>query len=54
MEQRVGLVQDVTEKEIWRALTSIDDLKAPGVDGFGSKFFKASWSTMKENVTTEV
>ena len=37
------LVQGVSNREIKEALHSIDDTKAPGPDGFSSKFFKATW-----------
>lgn len=41
-------------EEIEAALKSIGDLKAPGVDGFGAKFFKAAWCTVKNDVTRTV
>ncbi|KAI5445139.1 hypothetical protein KIW84_013408 [Lathyrus oleraceus] len=31
-------------------LEGIGDLKAPGIDGFGAKFFKASWHIIKGDV----
>ncbi|GJW27374.1 RNA-directed DNA polymerase, eukaryota, reverse transcriptase zinc-binding domain protein [Tanacetum coccineum] len=37
------MIKDVTEEEIKKALFDIDDNKAPGPDGFTSKFFKKSW-----------
>ncbi|XP_058751951.1 uncharacterized protein LOC131625068 [Vicia villosa] len=40
--QRNMLIDHVTVAEIRDALNSIEDLKAPGVDGYNSKFFKAS------------
>lgn len=40
----------VTEEEIAKVLQGIGDLKAPGIDGFGAKFFKASWHIIKGDV----
>ncbi|XP_058784539.1 uncharacterized protein LOC131659350 [Vicia villosa] len=48
--QREYLTSIVTEKEIWDALKGIGDLKASGIDGYGSKIFKASWNTVKNDV----
>lgn len=52
--QRAELVKMVDIEEIEVALKSIGDLKAPGVDGFGAKFFKAAWCTVKNDVTRTV
>ncbi|GKE70792.1 RNA-directed DNA polymerase, eukaryota, reverse transcriptase zinc-binding domain protein [Tanacetum coccineum] len=37
------MFRDVSNDEIKAALFDIDDNKAPGPDGFTSRFFKASW-----------
>ncbi|KAJ9553884.1 LOW QUALITY PROTEIN: hypothetical protein OSB04_017929 [Centaurea solstitialis] len=37
------MVRPIDDKEIMEALFGIDDLKAPGPDGFSSRFFKKSW-----------
>lgn len=50
MEQRAFLVKPITVTEIEKALHCIGDSKAPSVDGFGAKFFKASWNIVKEDV----
>ena len=52
--QRAELVKMVEIEEIEAALKSIGDLKAPGVDGYGAKFFKATWCTVKNDVTRTV
>lgn len=39
-----GLTRSVTDEEIKEALFDIDIDKAPGPDGYGSMFFKSSWS----------
>nr|KAJ0211180.1 hypothetical protein LSAT_V11C400156810 [Lactuca sativa] len=42
-QQALDMVKDVTNEEIKAALFDIDDDKAPGPDGFSSKFFKKAW-----------
>lgn len=49
-EEAERLVKPVSEKEIKEAMYDIDDSKAPGPDGFTSKFFKASWSIVGKDV----
>lgn len=44
----------VTVKEIEDALHGIGDLKAPGEDGCGAKFFKVCWSFIKKDVIAAV
>lgn len=44
----------VTVKEIEYALHGIGDLKAPGEDGCGAKFFKVCWSFIKKDVIAAV
>lgn len=44
------LVQQVTTEEIDQALATIDDSRAPGLDGFNSVFFKTSWRVIKQDV----
>ncbi|XP_058761495.1 uncharacterized protein LOC131634890 [Vicia villosa] len=48
------LTRDVTEDAIWKALQGIGDSKAPGLDGYGAKFFKTSWSIVKDDVVAAV
>lgn len=38
------MVRPITDDEIRAALFDIDDEKAPGPDGYSSKFFKSAWS----------
>lgn len=40
--------------EVKRALFDIDENMAPGPNGFGSKFFKASWDTFGDEVCLAV
>lgn len=46
-DQRRMMISHVTESEIIKALMDIGDLKAPGINGFGAKFYKASLNTVK-------
>ncbi|CAK8568197.1 unnamed protein product [Lathyrus sativus] len=48
------LEMPVTEAKFTQALNSIGDLKAPGVDGYGAKFFKETWSIVKEDVVKAI
>lgn len=54
LEQRESLVKNIFEEEIYKALDGIGDLKAPGLDGFGAKFFKANWKNVKDDVIVAV
>nr|GEU83485.1 hypothetical protein [Tanacetum cinerariifolium] len=42
----IHMVRDVSDKEVKKALFDINSNKAPGPDGFSSKFFKASWDVV--------
>lgn len=53
-DQRSMLVRPISEHEILQALKDIGDLKAPGVNGFGDKFFKVSWHIIKQDVIAVV
>ncbi|KAL6554867.1 hypothetical protein OROGR_006125 [Orobanche gracilis] len=44
--QRLELIKPVTAHEIYTALHSIGDSKAPGADGFSSLFFKSAWNVI--------
>lgn len=39
----IRLIRPVTNGEIVTALNQIGDSRAPSIDGFNAKFFKASW-----------
>lgn len=43
LEQEINLYQLFKETEIKQALFSIPNFKSPGLDGFNSGFYKASW-----------
>ncbi|CAK8568555.1 unnamed protein product [Lathyrus sativus] len=50
MDQRDYLIRPISENDITIALKGIGNLKAPGLDGFGAKLFKTSWTTIKDDV----
>ncbi|XP_074309059.1 uncharacterized protein LOC141643690 [Silene latifolia] len=43
-----------TEEEVKNVILSIPDEKSPGPDSFTSKFFKTSWSTIKDDLCEAV
>lgn len=53
-EQCLSLTTRVTETEIFEALNSINDLTAPGIDGYGARFFKITWSIIKKDIIAAV
>ncbi|XP_021723797.1 uncharacterized protein LOC110691188 [Chenopodium quinoa] len=50
-EMQDKLCRPFNEKDVKDALWKIDDDKAPGPDGFSSKFFKASWEVVGSDFT---
>lgn len=52
--QATQLIQKVTEKEVYVALTSIGVNKAPGLNGYGSLFYRACWNVIKVDVMAAV
>lgn len=49
-----ALIQPITSHEIEAALWSIDEVKAPGIDGFNILFFKKAWPIIKTEVCAAV
>lgn len=49
-----ALTKPATEEEIGDALFQIGPLKAPGPDGFPSRFFQRNWATLKKEVVEGV
>ena len=49
-EMNEALLAPFSGEEIWNALVSIGDLKAPGADGMPSIFYKKFWSLIGERV----
>lgn len=52
--QQLRLIDPITKEEVYRALMSIDDQRAPGCDGFNALFFKRAWPIIRKNVTNAV
>ncbi|GJT92141.1 RNA-directed DNA polymerase, eukaryota, reverse transcriptase zinc-binding domain protein [Tanacetum coccineum] len=49
-EDALEMVKPISNEEIKSAIFDIEDNKAPGPDGFTSKFFKASWGIVGGDV----
>ncbi|CAK8530947.1 unnamed protein product [Lathyrus sativus] len=54
VEKALRLIRPVDEGEIWNALNSIGNCKAPGIDGFNAHFFKTTWSVIKQDVISAI
>lgn len=48
------LTKAYTAEEVYTALQSIGDFKAPGLDGMPAVFYKRYWDIVGDKVTTEV
>ncbi|GJV01914.1 RNA-directed DNA polymerase, eukaryota, reverse transcriptase zinc-binding domain protein [Tanacetum coccineum] len=53
-DKAMELIKDVTNEEIKEAIFSIEDNKASGPDGFSSKFFKAAWMVIGNDVCAAI
>jgi hypothetical protein len=49
-EMNEALCKDFSDEEIGDALFQIGPLKAPGVDGFPTRFYQRNWATLKAKV----
>lgn len=56
LSHQQGLLLDLTfsPEEIKSALWSIPDEKAPGLDGFNSKFYKSAWDIVGPDVVKAI
>ncbi|CAI8611343.1 unnamed protein product [Vicia faba] len=51
---RDALIAPITDEEIYNSLKSINDTTASGSDGYSSKFYKASWEVIKNDMIKAV
>lgn len=52
--QQLELVRPFSPEDVKNAMFAIDSHKSPGVDGFGSDFFKKAWSIVGEDVCAAI
>lgn len=52
--QILQLCTEVTKEEIYTALQSIGDDKAPGIDGFNAFFFKKTWPIIQNDLISAI
>ena len=50
----INMIRVVTDEEIKAAMFEIDDNRAPGPDGYSSKFFKSAWNIIGSEVCKAV
>jgi hypothetical protein len=48
------LESPISEEEVWSTIKSLLANKAPGLDGFIGRFYKACWDIIKENIMAVV
>ncbi|XP_062103395.1 uncharacterized protein LOC133814454 [Humulus lupulus] len=54
LEQQVRLIRPFSKNDVKKALFSIHSSKSPGLDGFGSGFYKGLWEYIGEDITRSV
>ncbi|CAM9000895.1 unnamed protein product [Rhodiola kirilowii] len=53
-EMNRGLLEDISEEEVRRAVFNMSPLKAPGVDGFPALFYQKNWGNIRGYVMAYV
>lgn len=54
MDQMRGLLAPITSNEVWLALQSIWDTKAPGPNRFSYKFYKVAWGIIGHDIVVSI
>lgn len=54
LQHKLYLIAPVTNDEVFQALKGINDLKAPGYDGYNALLFKRAWPVVGEDITKAV
>ncbi|XP_062076005.1 uncharacterized protein LOC133780148 [Humulus lupulus] len=54
LEQQVRLLRPFNKSDVKKALFSIHSSKSPGLDGFGSGFFKGLWADIGDEISQSV
>ncbi|KAJ9555971.1 hypothetical protein OSB04_010585 [Centaurea solstitialis] len=54
LSEALNIIRPISDEEIKAALFSIGNDKAPGSDGYTSKFFKSSWDVVGNDVTIAI
>ena len=50
IDQNQVILTRVTFEEVWKAMFSIEGIKALRKDGFLKKFYQRNWDIMKSNI----
>nr|GEV89462.1 hypothetical protein [Tanacetum cinerariifolium] len=53
-EEAERMVRPISESEIKNAMFKIDDSKAPGPDGYTSRFYKSAWSIVGNEISQAI
>jgi len=53
-EDRLKLSEDITEEEVFQAISLSADNKSPGTDGLGNEFYKTFWPEIKDLLTGSI
>nr|GEW70183.1 hypothetical protein [Tanacetum cinerariifolium] len=53
-EEALRMVRPISDSEIKNAMFEIKDSKAPGLDGYTSRFYKSAWSIIEKEVCQAV
>ncbi|XP_062099916.1 uncharacterized protein LOC133805776 [Humulus lupulus] len=54
LEQQLDLIKPFTKKDVKKSLFSIPSIKSLGPDGYGSRFYKALWKDIGEEISEAI